>query len=98
MRVISKKALNEFIDKVPKAADSLLRWYMVSKEASWKNFSDMKNDFGTVDAVGDDLYVFNVGGNKYRIIARIFFTVVPVVYVRFAGTHAEYDKVKLSNL
>jgi mRNA interferase HigB len=57
----------------------------------------MKNDFGSVDAVGNDLYVFNVGGNKYRIIARIFFT-VHTIYIRFVGTHLEYDKVNLSDL
>ena len=98
MRVISKKALNQFIEKVPKSAEPVLKWYLLCKERAWKNFSEVKKDFRSVDAVGNDLYVFNVGGNKYRIIARIFFSGMGSVFIRFIGTHAEYDKVKLSSL
>ena len=97
MRVISKLPLNQFIERVPQAAEPVIKWYLLCKERAWKNFSELKKDFRTVDAVGDHLYVFNVGGNKYRIIARIFFG-VETMYIRFIGTHAEYDKVKLSDL
>jgi mRNA interferase HigB len=97
MRVISKPALNQFIERIPKAAEPVIKWYLLCKEGAWKNFSELKKDFRSVDAVGDHLYVFNVGGNKYRIIARIFFG-VQTMYIRFIGTHAEYDKVKLSDL
>lgn len=97
MRVISKPTLNQFIERIPKAAEPVIKWYLLCKERAWKNFSELKEDFRSVDAVGDHLYVFNVGGNKYRIIARIFFG-VETMYIRFIGTHAEYDKVKLSDL
>jgi mRNA interferase HigB len=67
------------------------------KEADWKDFADLKKMFPATDYVGNDLYVFNLGGNKYRLIARVFFS-VRTVYVRFIGIHREYDKVKLSDL
>jgi mRNA interferase HigB len=53
--------------------------------------------FGYVDAVGNDLYVFNIKGNEYRLIARIIFR-VRTVYIKFIGTHKEYDKVNLDDL
>jgi len=97
MRVIKKGTINEFIETYPKASEPLLRWYLLCKEHDWKAFSDMKKVFPAVDAVGNDLYVFNVGGNKFRVIARIFFS-VRTIFIRFIGTHAQYNKVKLSDL
>lgn len=57
----------------------------------------MRKTFGSADAVGNDLYVFNIKGNHYRLIARIIFK-VRTVYIKFIGTHAEYDKVDISQL
>lgn len=62
-------------------------------EVAWGNFNDVRNTFGSVDAVGNDRYVFNIKGNDYRLIAMIFFD-KRTVYIRFIGTHAEYDKIK----
>ena len=70
---------------------------MLCKESDWTAFEDIKKVFPATDAVGDDLYVFNVGGNKFRIIARIFFR-ARTIYIRFIGTHGQYDKVALSDL
>lgn len=95
--VISKTVLNEFIEKYPKSAEPVLRWYLLCKEHDWKNFSDMKKVFPAVDAVENDLYIFNIAGNKYRLIARIFFS-ARTIFVRFIGTHSQYDRVILSNL
>jgi mRNA interferase HigB len=97
MVVISKSVINEFIEKNPKSQNALLEWYLNTKDSNWANLADLKKVFKSADYVGDDLYVFNIGGNKYRLIARIFFK-VRTVYIRFIGTHAEYDKVKLSDL
>jgi len=97
MVVIAKKAINEFIERYPKSAKVLLNWYLKSKEGDWANFADIKKVFGTTDSVGNGLYVFNIGGNKYRLIARIIFK-ARTVFIRFIGTHAEYDKVNLSDL
>ena len=67
---------------------------MVS-ESEWRTFADMKTDFGTVDAVGNQHYVFNIRGNKYRLVVVVKF-VMGFVYVRFVGTHKEYDNIDAS--
>lgn len=72
---------------------ALNNWYQIVKEVDWGNFNDVRNTFGSVDAVGNDRYVFNIKGNDYRLIAMIFFD-KRTVYIRFIGTHAEYDKLK----
>lgn len=97
MVIISKTIINQFIAKNAASNTPLLNWYIKTKEADWANFNELKKTFPATDYVGDDLYVFNVGGNKYRLIARIFFS-VRTVYIRFVGTHADYNKVKLSDL
>ncbi len=97
MVVIAKRTINQFIEKYPKSADAILRWYLLTKDSSWANFAEMKKAFPSVDSVGNGLFVFNVGGNKFRVIDRIFFS-VRTVYIRFIGTHKEYNKVKLSDL
>lgn len=97
MVIISKRAINQFIERYPKSANMMLEWYLKAKESDWANFGDIRKVFGSADSVGNGLYVFNVGGNKYRIIARIIFK-TRTVFIRFVGTHKEYDKVNLSDL
>jgi mRNA interferase HigB len=75
------------------AEDALNNWYRVANMADWSNFHDVKEMFNSVDAIGNDRYVFNIRGNTYRLVAMIFFD-VRTVYIRFIGTHAEYDKLK----
>lgn len=79
------------------SADSLVRWSEIVLNADWNNFSDVKKDFSSVDSIGNGLYVFNNKGNHYRIIVRIFFN-IKRVYIRFIGTHSQYDKINISNL
>jgi len=97
MVVIAKKSVNEFIEKYPASAKPMIEWYLKVKQSDWTNFADVKKAFRAADAVGNGLYVFNIGGNKYRLIARIIFG-ARTVFIRFIGTHAEYDKVNLSRL
>ncbi len=97
MVVISKSTLRRFFEKYPLATRPVLEWYGKTKEADWSDFSELKRTFPATDYVGNDLYIFNMGGNKYRLITRIIFS-ARTMYIRFIGTHAEYDKVKLSDL
>src|SRR5689334_20238072 len=97
MVIISKSSLNQFIIQHHASKDRLLDWYLKTKESDWASLSDVKNVFRTVDYVGDDLYVFNIGGNNFRLVARIIFP-IRTVFIRFIGSHAEYDKINLSNL
>ncbi|HEX2532177.1 MAG TPA: type II toxin-antitoxin system HigB family toxin [Chitinophagaceae bacterium] len=91
------KKIAAFIQVHPDAAGALNNWYIITLESKWSNFNEMRQVFGSVDAVGNDLYVFNIRGNKYRLIARIHFN-VRTVYIRFIGTHKEYDRVNLADL
>lgn len=76
---------------------ALKEWYIRTERAQWGSFSDMKKDFNAVDYVGNQHYVFNIKGNRYRLIAAVKFT-PRVVYIRFVGTHDEYDKIDASTV
>jgi mRNA interferase HigB len=92
MVIITKKAITDFSTTHSDAQNALYNWYELTASADWKNFNEMKNTFNSVDAVGNDRYVFNIKGNSYRLIALIFFK-VRTVYILFIGTHSEYDKI-----
>ena len=93
MRVIAKSTLVEYYTKHPSAQKPLEDWYETTKRAEWKNLNDIRVAFNTVDYVGNDSYVFNIKGNDYRLVVVIRFT-KGRVYIRFIGTHAEYDKIE----
>jgi mRNA interferase HigB len=93
MVVISYGTLRSFFELHADAEDALNNWYRLALMADWANFHDIKKMFNAVDTVGNDRYFFNIRGNTYRLIAMIFFD-VRTVYVRFVGTHSEYDKLK----
>jgi mRNA interferase HigB len=97
MVVISKTAISDFSEFHNDSAEPLLEWYRKTKKNNWSNFNELKDTFPATDYVGNDLYVFNIKGNKYRLIARIFFS-IRTVFIRFIGTHKEYDEVNLGNL
>lgn len=97
MVIISKKILKEYADQRPKHNTPIERWYEITANAGWSNFAEMKRDFNSVDNVGDSLFVFNIKGNDCRLVARIFFN-VRTVFIRFIGTHNEYDKLNLNDL
>lgn len=97
MRVVSHRKLKEFYE-TPGREDSeapLERWYEITEAADWSSFAEMKADFGSVDAVGNQHYVFNIHGNKYRLVVVVKF-VMGYVFIRFVGTHLEYDKIDAS--
>ena len=93
MRIISKTAIRDYYTKNPQSKSALEDWFEKTKEAEWKNFSDIKKTFNTVSSVGNNRYVFNIKGNDYRLVVLIKFTVSHVL-IRFVGTHAEYDRIK----
>ena len=68
-------------------------WYTKVTKADWKNLTDIRNDFNNVDFVGNDRYVFDIGGNNFRVVVIVIF-LSHMVYIRFIGTHAEYYKIK----
>lgn len=99
MRIVSHKTLKDFYER-PGREDSktaLERWYQMAEDAEWHSFAEMKQDFGSVDSVGNQHYVFNIGGNKYRLVVVVKF-VMGYIFIRFVGTHSEYDKIDVSTI
>ena len=74
MRIISKSTLIDYYTKVPQSKTALEEWYEKAKKSEWTCFADIKQTFNSVDAVGNQRYVFNIKGNDYRLIVLIQFT------------------------
>lgn len=99
MHVISHRKIKEFYE-APGREDSTMaleRWYNTAINADWHNLAEIKNDFPMTDYVGNQHYVFNKRGNRYRLVVVIKFT-IGRIFVRFVGTHAEYDKIDCSTI
>jgi len=93
MRIVTFKRIKEFSEKYPDSESPLQFWYYSVSLKEWNSINDIRNDFNSVDYVGNNRYVFNIKGNTYRLIAIISFN-AKKVYIRFIGTHADYDKIK----
>jgi mRNA interferase HigB len=90
VRVISRKALRDFGRLHADAIPSLSNWFLMTRRALWKNFAELRRDFGGADQVGRRT-VFNIAGNKYRLIARVNYETQRAFILRIM-THQEYDK------
>lgn len=97
MHIVTKRTISTFSTKHAEAKTALEEWYTKTKKADWKTFEDIKMTFNSVDSAGNDRYVFNIKGNKYRLVGLIFFH-IKIVYIRFIGTHAEYDETDCKNI
>jgi mRNA interferase HigB len=92
MHVITKKTFNEFSVRHPQSRVALGTWYKKMKKTKPESVKGVKRMFKGTDYIGDDRYVFNINGNKYRLIALINFC-KQKVFIRFIGTHDEYSKI-----
>jgi len=92
MHVITRKRLVEFAQKYTEVASSLDHWYRIVKHTDFNSFADLRKVFPSADQVGK-LTVFNIGGNKVRIIAAIHYNRI-IIYIRHVLTHQQYDKGK----
>jgi len=97
MRVIARKALVEFYNKYPDSKGQLEVWFSEARRANWESFSDIKKKYRSASVITGNRAVFNICGNKYRLIVKIQYT-LGIVYIRFIGTHKEYDKVDASEV
>lgn len=94
MRVVTKKKLVDYYTKHPQAKGALEDWYTIASKSKWENLTQVKAAWSnSVDYIGNNRYVFNIKGNNFRLIVIILFT-PGLIYIRFVGTHAEYDKLK----
>ena len=92
MIIIAKTSLLTFAKLHPASSEALNNWYETVRRCNWSNFSQIKETFNSVDAVGNDRFVFNIKGNSYRLVVMIHFN-KRTIYIRFIGTHKEYDKI-----
>lgn len=90
MKLISNKALREFASVHPEADEPLQNWRRLVERGSFQTFAELRAAFASVDKVGDQ-FVFNIGGNKFRLIAGIHFA-AQRLYVKAVLTHREYDR------
>ena len=92
MRIIAKRTLQNFWEQYPKSKQPLLAWYQVFDKNDFEAINEVKQIFGSADFVGNNKIIFNICGNHYRLIVKINF-VTQIVYIKFIGTHNEYDKL-----
>ncbi len=97
MRIFTERTIKEYIEQHPEASAALKNWTIKVKESTWHNFADIKRTFNSVDYVGNQRYVFNIKGNDYRLVVLIQFT-PQFVYIRFIGTHSEYERIDCSTI
>lgn len=97
MRIITFRKIKEFSLLNTDADIALREWYKKTQKAEWNCFADIKKSFNSADAAGNNRYVFNIRGNKYRLIAIVLFK-MKTVYIRFIGTHREYDSIDAGNI
>lgn len=97
MRIFNLGTLNVWRQKYPDADQALRTWYRVVKKAAWKNSADVKRTYGSASIVSSSRVVFNILHNDYRLIASINYK-RDGVFLRFFGTHKEYDKVDAATI
>ena len=92
MRIIAKKTLREFWERHPNAEEPLLAWYREVEQEDWDTPAKVKAKYRNASIIGGNRVVFNIKGNDYRLVVKIAYA-YRIVYVRFVGTHVEYDTV-----
>ncbi len=97
MHVISRKKLQEFWNDYPDSEGALKAWFHEAKSANWKNSAELKAKYRIASIISAERVVFNICGNKYRLVARINY-VSSTVFVRFVGTHREYDRIDVESV
>lgn len=97
MRVVKQKTLKKFWGNHTDAKGALQTWYRTVKKEQWTCFADIKKMFGSADVLPGNRVVFDIKGNTYRIVVKIHYN-TKIVYIRFIGTHAEYDNINAETI
>jgi len=93
VQVVALRTLRQFWDRHPQAETPLRTWFAIVSRADWTSPADAKRQFGTaIDFVGDNRIIFDLGGNKFRLVAHISYRYRRVL-VKFVGTHSDYDAI-----
>jgi mRNA interferase HigB len=97
LRIIAKKTLRDFWQKHPDCEQQLKAWHQEVEKAKWKGPKDIKLEYPSASFLQDNRVVFNIKGNHYRLIVRINYA-YQMVWIRFIGTHAQYDKTDATSI
>ena len=97
MRIIKRATLRDFWEIYPDAEQALKSWFQEARRADWSSPHDIKAKYRNVSVVGDNRVVFNIAGNKYRLVVKFNYA-YRVGYVRFVGTHAAYDNIDVETV
>jgi len=97
MRIVAKKILREFWEKHSDAEHQLKTWHRETSRANWKNPSEIKAEYSMTSILKSGRVVFNICGNKYRLVVDINYE-RQWVFIRFVGTHSEYDKIDANKI
>ncbi|MEW6093381.1 MAG: type II toxin-antitoxin system HigB family toxin [Chloroflexota bacterium] len=97
MRIIARRTLRDFWEKHPDVRQALQAWYADAGHAQWKSPADIMNVYRNASILPNSRVVFNIKGNQYRLIVSIQYN-AGIVYIRFIGTHQEYDRVDAATI
>lgn len=92
MRIIARRTLREFWEKHPDTEQALKAWFQDAQRAEWKTPNDIRQTYTTASFIANNRVVFNIRGNNYRLVVAIKYD-FSIVYIRFIGTHQEYDQI-----
>ena len=92
MHVISRKTLQNFYEKHSDSKTALESWFLEAKNAKWSKPEEIRKKYGSADFLSGSRIVFDIKGNKYRLVVKIAYQ-AEIVYIRFVGTHKEYGKI-----
>lgn len=97
MRVIAKRTLRDFWIKHADSEQQLTSWYQETEKAAWKSINELKTEYPNASILKDNRIIFNIKGNNYRLIVKFNFE-FQICWIRFIGTHAEYDKINANEI
>jgi len=97
MRIIARRTLREFWERHERAEQPLRAWYAEASKAEWNSPQDIKEKYRHASFLLDNRVVFNIAGNRYRLVTHINFD-YQIVYVKFVGTHKEYDGINAESI
>ena len=97
MRVIAKKMLRNFWERHSDSEQQLKTWFRETEKCSWTNANDIKKEYPSASILGDNRIVFNIKGNHYRLIVKVNYH-YGMVWMRFIGTHSEYDRIDANTI
>jgi mRNA interferase HigB len=97
MRIIARSTLRQFWEKHPETEQPLKAWFYEVSQAQWKSPAEVKQAHRNASIIANNRVVFNIKGNNYRLIVHIRYD-ISIVFIRFIGTHQEYDKIDATTI